>query len=210
MEETAVSQQQAIPLIDFSMQFSLAKNNERVERCIFESLQDIAKEVVSGTQKPLGAIIVLGDFEKFGPKIEGMVQMKPKQNPVESLKVFDVQHGPAYIREFSSSPFDGAIVVDKTGQIIGAGVYLVVSDPTLDTPEDCGTRHKAAASFSRRNDVISVLTLSEETNTVRIWQNGKIKEVFRVSDTMTEEKEDKTSKTKKKSNKAPSVEEIKE
>lgn len=210
MEDTNTVQH-AAPLIDFSMQFSLAKNNERVERCIFESLQEIAKEIASGTQKSLGAIIVLGDFEKFGPKIDGMVQMKPKQNPVETLKIFDPTHGPDYIKEFSCSPFDGAMVVDKTGQVIGAGVYLVVSDPTLDTPEDCGTRHKAAASFSRREDVISVLTLSEETNTVRIWQRGKVKEVFRVSDLLTpEDREDKTTKTKKKNNKTQPIEEIKE
>jgi DNA integrity scanning protein DisA with diadenylate cyclase activity len=197
MEDINNIQNSAALFIDFSMQFSFAKNNERVERCIFESLQKLAKEVTTGKQDAIGSIIVLGDFEKFGPKVDGMVQMKPKQNPIESLKMFDSLHGNDYIKEFSESPFDGAIIVDKTGQIVGAGVYLVVSDPTLDTPEDCGTRHKAAASFSRRNDVISVLTLSEETNTVRIWQHGKIKEVYRTTDGMTDTAKD-TNKSKKK------------
>jgi hypothetical protein len=32
----------------------------------------------------------------------------------------------------------------------------------------------AAASFSLQNSVTSVLTLSEETNIVRIWKSGKI------------------------------------
>ena len=200
----------ATPFVDFSMQFSLAKNNERVERCIFESLQELAREVALGKQKSLGSIVVLGDFEKFGPRIDGMVQMKPKQNPVESLRIFDSTHGAAYIKEFSISPFDGAMVVDKTGQIIGAGVYLVVEDPTLDTPEDCGTRHKAAASFSRRDDVISVLTLSEETNTVRIWQHGKVKEVYRTNEVVAEEREEKATKKKKASGKTQAVEESKE
>jgi DNA integrity scanning protein DisA with diadenylate cyclase activity len=198
MEETNNTSHIAVtPFVDFSMQFSLAKNNERVERCIFESLQELAREVAFGKQKSLGSIVVLGDFEKFGPQIDGMVQMKPKQNPVESLRIFDSTHGAAYIKEFSISPFDGAMIVDKTGQIIGAGVYLVVEDPTLDTPEDCGTRHKAAASFSRREDVISVLTLSEETNTVRIWQHGKVKEVYRTNEVVAEEKEEKATKKKK-------------
>lgn len=211
MEETN-NTAHAEPFVDFSMQFSLAKNNERVERCIFESLQILAREVALNKHKALGAIVVLGDFEKFGPRINGMVQMKPKQNPVESLRIFDMAHGADYIKEFSVSPFDGAMVVDKTGQIIGAGVYLVVEDPTLDTPEDCGTRHKAAASFSRRDDVISVLTLSEETNTVRIWQNGKVKEVYRTNEVVAEEKEEKAAKKKKNATngKTQSTEESKE
>jgi len=177
MEENSIA-----PHIDFGMQFSLAKNNEKIEKCIFELLQQLARDVAKGTIEELGVLIILGDFEKYGVVAEGMVQMKPKQNPIESLKMLDTSHGAAYIKEYSMSPYDGAIIVDRTGQIIGAGVYLIVSDPTLDIPEDCGTRHKAAASFSRRKDVISALTLSEETNTVRIWQNGKVKEVYRVSD----------------------------
>ena len=188
MEE---SHQHQEPFVDFSLQFGLAKNNEKIERCIFESLQEIAHAVCEGKASKLGALIVIGDFEKFGPQIKGMVQMKPKQNPVEKLMMLDEEHGPSIIRDLSGTGFDGAVVVDRTGQVIGAGIYLVIDDPMLDTPEDCGTRHKAAASFSKREDVISVLTLSEETNTVRVWQAGKIKEVFRISGTEEEEKKQK-------------------
>ena len=165
--------------MDFSMQLSLNKGSERVEQDIFDCLKLIADQVETGSCEPLGALIVLGDFEKYGPQIHGIVQMKPKQNPVESLIL--VSEGcENYIKEFSRTPFDGAIVVNQSGQILGAGIYLVVDNPLLETPDDCGTRHKAAASFSERNDVISVLTLSEETNTVRLWKKGKTKSVFRV------------------------------
>lgn len=189
------------PYVDFSLQFNLAKNNEKIERCIFESLRDVAKSVAEGKSTKLGALIVLGDFEKFGPRTKGMVQMKPKQNPVESLIMLENENGPSIIREFSGTGFDGAMIVDKTGQIIGAGVYLVIDQPMLETPEDCGTRHKAAASFSKRADVISVLTLSEETNTVRIWQDGKVKEVFRISEDEEEKRQ------KKKNIKQPVIKE---
>jgi DNA integrity scanning protein DisA with diadenylate cyclase activity len=192
------------PNVDYSLQFSLAKNNEKIERCIFESLQDIAKSVHESKSQKTGSLIVLGDFEKFGPKIKGMVQMKPKQNPVESLIMMERENGESIIRDFSGYGFDGAMIVDKTGQVIGAGVYLVIDQPMLDTPEDCGTRHKAAASFSKRSDVISVLTLSEETNTVRIWQDGKVKEVFRISEDEEEKKQ------KKKGLKQQVVKEIEE
>jgi len=194
MEEQSNGHQ--LPFVDFSLQFGLAKNSEKVEKCIFESLKEIAKSIADGSASKLGALIVVGDFEKHGPVIQGMVQMKPKQNPVEKLMLFDGEQGAGFINELSGSGFDGAMVVDRTGQILGAGIYLVVDDPTLDTPEDCGTRHKAAASFSRRPDVISVLTLSEETNTVRVWQHGKVKEVFRVLGHEEEEKKQKRKNSK--------------
>lgn len=202
MEE---SHQHQEPCVDFSLQFGLAKNNEKIEKCIFESLQEIAHVVSEGKASKIGALIVIGDFEKFGPQIKGMVQMKPKQNPVEKLMTLDEEHGASIIREFSGAGFDGAIVVDRTGQVVGAGIYLVIDDPMLDTPEDCGTRHKAAASFSKREDVICVLTLSEETNTVRVWQAGKIKEVFRVSGVEDEEK-----KQRKKNQKMVAIKENEE
>lgn len=162
------------------MQLSLNKGSEHVEQGIFDCLTGIATNVETGECKPLGALIVLGDFEKFGPQVSGMVQMKPKQNPVESLIMINSEDSVHYIMEYSVSPYDGAIVINSSGQILGAGVYLVVDNPLLETPDDCGTRHKAAASFSERNDVISVLTLSEETNTVRLWKQGKTKSVFRA------------------------------
>ena len=166
--------------IDFSNQLRLDNNSKHIEDSIFRWLDMIASEVADDKQDPIGSIIVLGDFEKFGPKVDGMVQMKPKQNPIESYMPVDREDGGGWIKEFSPSPYDGAIIVNKTGQIVGAGVYLVVDNPTLDVPDDCGTRHKAAASFSLRNDIISVLTISEETNTVRMWKDGQVEKTHKT------------------------------
>lgn len=185
MEEREANQDGA-PHVDFSMQFSFAKNDEKFERIIFETLKDLAKSIARKDENPLGALVVLGDFEK-NPRVKGMVQMKPKQNPIESLKMINSEAGRHCLVEYSHPPHDGAVVVDRSGQIVGVGIYLVIDNPVLSTPEDCGTRHKAAASFSLRNDVISVSTLSEETNTVRVWKEGKIKEVFRIEDADKEE-----------------------
>lgn len=180
------------PSVDFSMQINLAKNNEKVEKKIFKLLCGIAEMVVKKSQPPIGVLIVLGDFEKHGPVVSGVVQMKPKQNPIDTFKIVDTEHGAQSIKEYSQSPYDGAMILDKTGQILGVGVYLIIEHPTLDIPDDCGTRHKAAASFSMREDVISVFTLSEETNIVRIWKEGKAAKVFRVDDEKTKiEDEDK-------------------
>lgn len=181
MEETHEA-----PHVDFSLQLGFAKNDERVEARLFNVLKDIATDITGGIKAHMGALVVLGDFSQHSGKVHGLVQMKPKQNPVDDLITVDDESIVQVICQFSEAPMDGAIVVDKTGQVIGAGVYLVVENPTLDTPEDCGTRHKAAASFSLREDVISVLTLSEETNTVRIWRDGKPAEVYKAKPTIKE------------------------
>lgn len=167
------------PFVDFSLQFSLA-NYEKVENCIFDILKSIATDIAEVRSTMMGAIVVLSDFSKSHRHVEGLVQMKPKKNPIETLITVDTEEGAETIINYSRAPYDGAIVVDRTGQIIGAGVYLVVDHPDLDLPEGCGTRHKAAASFSLRNDVISVLTLSEETNTIRLWKDGSPKEILEV------------------------------
>ena len=160
------------PSVDFSLQLSLLADEE-VENSIFNTLKQLASDVVNKKCTGIGAIVVLGDFTPFH-MVEGLVQMKPKQNPIKSLITIDKKEGLDTIRIFSSYPYDGAIIVNKTGQIIGAGLYLVVDHPEIEIPDDCGTRHKAAASFSLRDDIISVLTLSEETNSVRIWRDGEL------------------------------------
>lgn len=168
-------QNNTAPSVDFSLQFCLATDNKKVEERILNILKSMASDAES-----VGAIVVFGDFSQSRQCVRGLVQMKPKQNPITSLIMVDTDEGERTIRTFSQYPYDGAIIVDKTGQIIGAGIYLTVDHPTLDIPDECGTRHKAAASFSLHNDVISVLTLSEETNTVRLWRDGK-EEAIEVS-----------------------------
>lgn len=152
---------------------SLIHNTSKIEENIFSILEDIALDVVNGRTDAMGSIIVFGNFLQSRDRTENLIQMKPKKNPINSLIMVGSEESILTIKKFSRHPYDGAIVIDITGQIIGAGIYLVVDHPTIDLPEDCGTRHKAAASFSLQNNVYSVLTLSGETNSVRIWKSGK-------------------------------------
>jgi DNA integrity scanning protein DisA with diadenylate cyclase activity len=77
---------------------------------------------------------------------------------------------------------DGAIIINRNGQIIGSKVYLIVDNPALEVPDGCGTRHISAASFSTRDDVIAVVTLSEETSIVRTWKNGEFVDQYNPED----------------------------
>ena len=160
------------PAIDFTSQLNLANNNKDVEEKILNILKKIAKDIKDG-KDGTGAIVVLGTWSALNPIAKGMLQLKPSKNPIDKFITVDSIDNVDMIRHFSSSPFDGAIIINTSSQILGAGVYLVVEHPMIEIPEGCGTRHKAAASFSLRDDVISVLTLSEETNIIRIWKNGQ-------------------------------------
>lgn len=156
---------------------SEAPLTEVIEENIFSALVKVARDVTMDKTSAMGAIVVFGDFYK---DCSVLIQMKPKKNPIENPVEVGSESGIKIIKKYSRSPYDGAVVIDKTGKIISAGIYLVVRDPTIDIPDGCGTRHKAAASFSLHNETISVLTLSEETNTVRLWRNGKVERKFEV------------------------------
>lgn len=162
------------PHIDFSRQFNLGRENLAAELGIREVLLKISQDVLANKIDNVGAIIVLGSFERHGGKVYGMVQMSTKDNQV--LPYINVENNQSevyeYIVKFSSAPHDGAIIFEKTGQLLGVGVYLNIEHIGIDVPDGCGTRHRAAASVSTREDVISVFTLSEENNVFRIWKNG--------------------------------------
>jgi len=151
------------PIVDFSKQTD-------IEEYIFNTLSNISFDVANCKESAIGAIVVFGFFNAY---VNGMVQMKPKENPVDHIITVNCNEFRDALLMYSKNPYDGAIIINDQGQIIGAGVYLIVDDPLIDIPDGCGTRHKSAASFSLRDDVISVLTLSEETNILRVWKNGK-------------------------------------
>jgi len=170
-----------VPFVDFSTQFALSSSVDEVEDAIISGILEIAKKASQGKIDKVGSLVVLGNFEKFGPKIEGMTEMKPGKNPIKNLHMVNTSDV-KLIFAYSVPPADGAIIIDRSGQIIGAGIYLVIDNPLIDVPHDCGTRHKAAASFSLRDDVIAVYTLSEETNLTRIWKNGIIEKVIDIKE----------------------------
>lgn len=161
------------PHIDFSLQFRLAYEKD-VELSIVHLLKDISNDVSSGKIDAVGAIVVLGDLNQNNGIVEGMVQMKPQLNPIGEYINIAKNDARDLVLKFSSDPFDGAIVVEKSGQIVGAGVYLTIEHPNLKLPDGCGTRHKAAASFSLRDDIVAAFTLSEENNIVRVWMQGEV------------------------------------
>lgn len=165
---------------DFSYQFNAAREYRKVEKKIYSLLCDISKESLQSNKK-IGLIIVMGLFDKAESHIVyGMRQIGI--NPIQKYINIGEEPFAKDVLSLFREGADGAIVVNKDGQIIGSKIYLVVDDSSLDVPDGCGTRHISAASFSTRDDILAVFTLSEENSVVRTWKNGSFVEQFDPSD----------------------------
>jgi hypothetical protein len=165
------------PFIDIKEQAALGAEvppARDVAREVFGMVSETANVLREKGQKR-GALIVIGDFASIG-SVKGAIP--PKENPFEGL--FLSAGDKAFQKMLLQSPAleDGAVVVDKSGQVLGGRIYLLVDNPLVDVPEGCFARHRAAASASLRKDVEAVITLSEEKNVARVFRNGKVVEEY--------------------------------
>lgn len=169
-----------VPHVDFSFQFNTAKEHEKVEKNIFDMLCRVSDDSFRNHIKR-GALVVLGGFDIHKNSIiYGMRQIG--KNPIQKFVNIITKAHQKDIVEMLSQNYDGAFIVNRNGQLLSLGIYLTVDEPNLEIPEGSGTRHITAASFSTREDVQSVFTLSEEKNTVRIWKRGVFVEQYDPSE----------------------------
>tara|TARA_B100000131_G_scaffold320534_1_gene368900 strand:+ start:2891 stop:3517 length:627 start_codon:yes stop_codon:yes gene_type:complete len=167
------------PSVDFSFQFNTAKEYEKVEKKIFSYICEIADECSTNRTKR-GVISVVGRFDSSKDHIvSGMRQIG--KNPIQKYLNYSIGPHKKEIMSMMRENLDGAFVVNRNGQLLGAGIYLTVDNPSFEIPDGSGTRHITAASFSAREDVQSIVTLSEETNTVRLWKDGTFVEQYEPS-----------------------------
>jgi DNA integrity scanning protein DisA with diadenylate cyclase activity len=166
--------------VDFSFQFNTAKEYEKVEKKIFTYICEIAKDCGENSIKK-GIIAVVGWFDSSKDYlIPGMRQIG--KNPVQKYLSYSISSHKKELVSMMSENLDGAFVINRNGQLLGSGIYLTVDNPSFEIPDGSGTRHITAASFSAREDVQSIITLSEETNTVRVWKNGTFVEQYEPFD----------------------------
>jgi DNA integrity scanning protein DisA with diadenylate cyclase activity len=165
-----------VPSADFSYQFSAQREYLKIEKKIFHVLTEISNKYFL-EKKSSGALIVYGNFYlNENHIIEGMRQIGV--NPIQKFLSFGYANFENEITSLLEENNDGAFIVNKDGQILGAKIYLSVDHPSLEVPEGCGTRHITAASFSKRKNILSVFTLSEENLSVRKWKDGVFVDQF--------------------------------
>lgn len=122
-----------------------------------------------------GALIVIGKFASIG-EVRGANQRGT--NPFEGMYLSAGDKAFQHKLLTDEALEDGAVIVDTSGQVLGGRIYLLVTNWDVDIPENCFSRHIAAASWSMRRDIESVITLSEQNRVVRIFRDGQIADEF--------------------------------
>ena len=166
----------AMPSVDFGFQFSAEREYNKVEKKIFTQISSIS-DYCYKAKKNMGMIVVLGNFDNNeNHVVYGMRQIGI--NPIQKYLNVCSTNFKDEIEKLFKQNYDGAIIVNRTGQILGSRIYLSVDKPSLEVPDGCGTRHITAASFSTREEIIAVFTLSEESLVVRTWKSGSFVEQY--------------------------------
>ena len=161
-------------VLDLSSQAHLADADEKLKQLIYGLLKEITREQTKVGQRT-GGIVVLGAFVKCNYLVRGVRQIR--DNPIAGELIYVTEEN---IKEKLNELFknDGAVVIDQSGQILAARVYLQVDHASIKVDDECSTRHISAASFSSRDDIVACFTLSEQTGKVRIYVKGQQEDVF--------------------------------
>lgn len=123
---------------------------------------------------PAGALFIMGDMNNVLNSTTDSVRNPLKGCAEEELNIKDKENWNT-IKEFSM--LDGALVLDKFGNPVAAGRYVMFGDGTECTVEEgLGGRHLAASYISRKTQALAMVVSSE--GVIRIYKNGeKIYEV---------------------------------
>jgi DNA integrity scanning protein DisA with diadenylate cyclase activity len=164
------------PCMDFSFPLNLAK--DKTEKKIYSFLCELSQKFYKNNERK-GLLIVLGVFG-YGNNsaADGMRELSTKDKIDKYINVNFAQFKEDVLKIFEAGN-DGAIVINRDGQVLAQKVYLVI-DNAYDATilEGCGTRHISASAFSKNKNIISVFTLSEETHFVRLWRDGNYTEQY--------------------------------
>jgi len=137
----------------------------------FICLLDIALRLANQGRegKKIGTTFILGDYKKYDKYLKQLVLNPCKGHPRKSRNIHDVDFFET-IREYAA--LDGAFIVDDTGVVEKAGVYL--NPPASDKAtllKGFGARHAAAASLTAVTEALAI-TVSESSSSIVVFFEG--------------------------------------
>ena len=132
---------------------------------VYAAIDAVAAAVTDMSASKTGALIVFERSTKLGDLILTGTVINADPSSFLIKNVF-----------FNKAPLhDGALIV-RDGRLYAAGCLLPLST-NPDIIKDLGTRHRAAIGMSENSDAV-VVVVSEETGTVSIAHEGKLKRGF--------------------------------
>ncbi len=148
------------------------KLTEHIKRVVFQRvltlLLELAHEGREG--KSIGTLFVLGDHREVQKYCQQNIINPFKGYPEKQRNILDESMRET-VKEFSY--IDGAFVVKGNGTIVSAGTTLMPAVMSESLPAGLGTRHATAAAITAATKSVA-LTLSESSQTIRIWRRGRM------------------------------------
>ncbi|MFW6195892.1 MAG: DNA integrity scanning protein DisA nucleotide-binding domain protein [Thermoplasmatota archaeon] len=143
----------------------------RIDLDVLESAFNVSANIVREGKEglPAGALLILGDSNKVINNTSESVR-----NPLEGCAKDDLniknEDNWNTIKEFSM--LDGALVLDKFGNPIAAGRYVMFNNGNEGLIEEgLGGRHLAASSITNQTRAIAIVASSE--GAIRIYKDGE-------------------------------------
>jgi len=143
----------------------------RLDLDVLEAAFNISATIVREGKEglPAGALLILGDSNRVINNTSESVR-----NPLEGCSKEDLniknEGNWNTIKEFSM--LDGALVLDKFGNPIAAGRYVMFNDGNEGLIEEgLGGRHLAASSITNETKAIAIVASSE--GAIRIYKDGE-------------------------------------
>ncbi len=148
----------------------------RIDLELLEYLFNIGTKIVREGKEgfPAGALFIIGDMNNVLNKTTESVK-NPLEDRTGARKNIKDKENWNTIKEFAM--LDGALVIDKYGNPIAAGRYVMFrTDSNVRIEDGLGGRHFAASYITLRTDAIAMVVSSE--GIIRIYKDGgKIYEV---------------------------------
>ena len=151
--------------------FMTKKMNERGET--IAAIQETTTALLNLSKLKKGATIIFEQSTDLQPWITDPTQIDAILSAELLVNIFEGTKSPLH---------DGAVII-KYGKLAQAGVTITtVSKRKL--PREYGTRHRSALGIAEETDAI-VVTLSEERQTVTIFQNGNFETLHDLAELRT-------------------------
>ncbi|MFP4050361.1 MAG: DNA integrity scanning protein DisA nucleotide-binding domain protein [Thermoplasmata archaeon] len=143
----------------------------RVDLDVLEAAFNIGANIVREGKEglPAGALLILGDSNRVINNTSESVRNPLEGCSKDDLNIKDEDNWNT-IKEFSM--LDGALVLDKFGNPIAAGRYVMFNNGNEGLIEEgLGGRHLAASSITNQTRAIAIVASSE--GAIRIYKDGE-------------------------------------
>ena len=150
------------------------RRRQNIRKETFVSIQEITAALIRLQKLKKGATIIIKQNDDLRESIADQIEIDAILSSQLIINIFEGDKSPLH---------DGAMIVQGS-KILSASAYITnISNQKV--PKEFGTRHRSALGLSEVADAI-VIVLSEESQRVSIFRNGKHFKVKEIADVRTE------------------------